>query len=98
MVYSRDQGFYYPSGMGTSQGPWVSPSASAHFEFDNPPTRGLSDLTTQVGDMELRQEEIGRTLDHNTSLTQENWGMITSMHDNWHHGTYYPPPDPDQQS
>ena len=70
--------------MGTSQGPQVGPSAS--------------NLTAQVNAMELRQEEIGHNLEHNTSLTQESWGMISSMHYDWHHGTYYPSPDPDQQS
>ena len=84
--------------MGTSQGPQVGPSVSAHFEFDNPLTQVLSDLTARVNAMELRQEEIGHNLDHNTSLTQESWGMITSMHYDRHHSTYYPPLDPDQQS
>ena len=41
--------------------------------------------------MELRQEEIGHNLDHNTSLTQESWGMLSSMSYDWHHGVYYPP-------
>ena len=68
---------------------------SACFEYDNPLTQELSGLTVRMGAIELGQEELGHSLDHNTSLTQENWGMITSMHDNWHHGTYYPPPDPD---
>ena len=72
--YRHDQGFYYPSGMGASHGPQVSPSALARFEYDNPLTRGLSDLTAQVSAMELRQEELGHSLDHNTSLTQESWG------------------------
>ena len=43
--YGHDQGFYYPSCMGASHGPKVGPSASARFEYDNPLTRGLSDLT-----------------------------------------------------
>ena len=98
MGHDHDQGFYYSSGTGTSQGPQVSPSASACFEFDNPLTQGLSDLTARVNAMELRQEEIGHNLAHNTSLTQENWGMLSSMSYDWHHGTYYPPPHPDQQS
>ena len=54
MGYSHDQGFYYPSGMGTSHGPQVSPSASARFEYDYPLMRGLSDLTARVGALELR--------------------------------------------
>jgi hypothetical protein len=98
MGHDHDQGFYYPSGTGTSQGPQVSPSASACFEFDNPLTQGLSDLTARVNAMELHQEEIGHNLDHNTSLTHESLGMISSMHYDWHNGTYYPPPDPDKQS
>ena len=69
MGYGHDQRFYYPSGMGPSQCPQVGPSASAHFEFDNPLTRGPSDLTSWMDAMELRQEEIGHNLDHNTSLT-----------------------------
>ena len=60
---------------------------SARFEFDNPLTQGLSDLTARVNAMELRQEEIGHNLDHNTSLTQESWGMLSSMHYNYYHGT-----------
>ena len=93
--------------MGTSQGPHVgqsgpqvSLSVSAHFEFDNPVTRGLSDLTTWMNALELLQEEIGHNLEHNTSLTQESWGMISPIHYDWTHGTYYPQqsyPDPDQQ-
>ena len=43
--YGHAQGFYSPSGMGASHGPKVGPSASARFEYDNPLTRGLSDLT-----------------------------------------------------
>ena len=73
--------------MGTSQSPQVGPSALARFEFDNPLTRGLSDLTARVNAMELCQEEIGHNLDHNTSLTQESWGMLSSMHYNYYHGT-----------
>ena len=46
--------------------------------------------------MELRQEEMGHSLNHNTSLTQESWGMISSMSYDWHHGAYYPPPQLDQ--
>ena len=33
--YGHNQGFYYPSCMGASHGPQVSPSASARFEYDN---------------------------------------------------------------
>ena len=69
MGYGHDHGFYYLTGMGTSQGPLVSPLVSAHFEFDNPLTQVLSDLTARVGALELRQEEIGHNLDHNTSIT-----------------------------
>ena len=96
MGYRHDQGFYYPSGMGASHGPQVGPSASARFEYDNSLTRGLTDLTARVNAMELQQKEIGHNLDHNTSLTKESWGMLSSMSNDWHHGTYYPPPHPDQ--
>ena len=67
--YGHDQGFYYPSGMGTSHGSQVGPSASACFEYDNPLTRELSGLTARMGAIELHQEELGHSLDHNTSLT-----------------------------
>jgi hypothetical protein len=72
--YGHDQGFYHPSGMGTSHGPLVGPSASACFEYDNPLTWGLSDLNARMSTIELQQEELGHDLDHNTSLTQESWG------------------------
>ena len=79
-----------------SHGPQVGPSASARFEYNNPLTRELSGLTARIGALELRQEELGHSLDHNTSLTQESWGMISSMSYDWHHGAYYPLPHPDQ--
>ena len=82
--------------MGASHGPQVGPSTSARFEYDNPLTRGLSDLTAWIGAIELHQEELGHSLDHNTSLTQGSWGMISSMSYDWHHGAFYPPPQPHQ--
>ena len=94
--YGHDQGCYYPSGMGTSHGPQVGPSASASLEYDNPLTRGLSDLIARMSTIELQQEELGHGLDHNTSLTQESWGMISSMSYDWHCGMVHPPPQPDQ--
>ena len=78
-----------------SHGPQVGPSASACFEYNNPLTRELSDLIARMGALEICQEELGHSLDHNTSLTQESWGMISSMSYDWHHGAYYPPPHPD---
>ena len=93
--FGHGQGFYYPSGMGTSHGPQVGPFASARFEYNNPLTRGLSNLTARIGAIELRQEELGHSLDHNTSLIKESWGMISSMSYDWHHGAFYPPPQPD---
>ena len=75
--------------MGTSRGPQVGPSALARFEYNNPLTRELSGLTARMGALELRQEELGHSLDHNTSLSQESWGMLSSSYD-WHHGAYYP--------
>ena len=77
--------------MGTSHGP----STSALFEYDNPLTWELSGLTARMGVLELRQEELGHSLDHNTSLTQ-SWGMLSSLSYDWHHGAYYPPPHLDQ--
>ena len=93
--YGHDQGFYYPTGMGASHGPQVGPSVSARFEYDNPLTRELSGLTARIGAIELRQEELGHSLDHNTSLTQESWGMLSSLSYDWHHDAYYPSPHPD---
>ena len=82
--------------MGTSHGPQVGPSASASFEYDNPLTRGLSDLTARMSTIELQQEELRHGLDHNTSLTHESWGMISSMSYDWRRGMFHPPPQPDQ--
>ena len=76
--------------MGTSHGLQVGPSTLARFEYDNPLTRELLGLTTRLGALELRQEELGHSLDHNTSLTQESWGMLSSLSYDWHHGAYYP--------
>ena len=93
--YGHDQRFYYPLGMGTSHGPQVGPSAAACFEYDNPLTRELSNLTARMGAIELRQEELGHSFNHNTSLTKESWGMLSSMSYDLLHGVYYPPPHPD---
>ena len=82
--------------MGTSHGPQVGPSALERFEYDNPLTRELSGLTTRLDALELQQEELGHSLDHNTSLTQASWGcyppcpMIGTM------VRTTPPPHPDQ--
>ena len=99
MGYGHDQGFYYPPDMETSHGPHVgqsgpqvNPSALARFEFDNPLTRGLSDLTTRISALELRQQEMGHNIKHNTSLTQESWGMLSSIHYDWNHGPADPYP------
>ena len=94
--YGHDLGFYYPSGMGTSHGPQVGPSASARFEYNNPLTQELSGLTARMGALELHQEELGHSLNHNTSLTHESWGMLSSMSYDWHHSMCYPLPHPDQ--
>jgi hypothetical protein len=69
MGYGHDQGFYYPSAMWTSHGPQVCPSALARFEYNNPLTQELLGLTARMGALELRQEELGHSLDYNTSLT-----------------------------
>ena len=69
---------------------------SARFEYDNPLTQELSGLTARMGAIELGQEELGHSLDHNTSLTQESWGMLSSVSYDWHHSVFYPPPHPDQ--
>ena len=94
--FGHGQGFYYPSGMGTSHGPQVGLFVLACFEYDKPLTRGQSDLTAWIGAIELHQEELGHSLDHNTSLTQGSWGMISSMSYDWRCGMFRPPPQPDQ--
>ncbi|RLN35153.1 hypothetical protein C2845_PM03G21540 [Panicum miliaceum] len=71
---------YYPAGMQDSYGPQAGPSSSARFGYEDPVMRRIMGLTTQANNLGLQQEQIGKNVAHNTDLTQQNWSMTTSIH------------------
>ena len=86
-------------GMGTTRGftihrAWGPPMAHrlAHLGQHalSTTTRSHGNCQPSLSALELCQEELGHSLDHNTSLTQESWGMLSSLSYDWHHGVYYP--------
>ena len=103
---SMGGGFYYPLGMtsygpqvGTSHGPQVGPSSSAWFGYENLIMRSIMDLSTQISNLSLRQQEMNTNLEHNFDLTQQTWGMTSSLqYDVSHMYQHYPQQEyPDQE-
>ena len=54
--YAGDQGPYYPTGMYSSYGPQVGPLASAHFNYEDPIMRSISDLSSQITTVGTQQQ------------------------------------------
>jgi len=54
--YAGDQGPYYPTGMYSSYGPQVGPSASACFNYEDPIMRSISDLSSQITTVGTQQQ------------------------------------------
>ena len=99
-------GFYYPPGMtsygpqvGTSHGLQVGPSSSARFGYENLIMRSIADLSTQISNLSLRQQEMNTNLEHNFDLMQRTWGMTSSLqYDVSHMYQLYPQQEyPDQE-
>jgi hypothetical protein len=77
--YGDDQEPYYPPRMHSSYGPLVGPLSSAWYGYENLIMRGIMNLTTQVNNLGQQLDQISQDLAHNTDLTQQTWGMNTSM-------------------
>ena len=78
--YAGDQGPYYPLGMHSSYGPQMGPSASAHFNYEDPIMRSISDLSSQITTLGTQQQQMQDTIAHNTQLAQQSWGLTSAMH------------------
>jgi len=76
-MYGQGSGYHYTTG--TSFGPSVGPSSSARFENEDPISRELSRLSTQIGAISHEQQRLRDEMAHNTDLTQQSWGMANSM-------------------
>ncbi|RLN04132.1 hypothetical protein C2845_PM13G07870 [Panicum miliaceum] len=53
-----------------SYGPQVGLSSSAHYVYENPIMRGITNLTTRVNTMGQQQDQLSIDLAHNAELTQ----------------------------
>ena len=73
------QGPYYPTGMHSSYGPQVGPSSSARFNYEDPILRSITDLSNRISTLGTQQQQMRDTLAHNTQLTQENWGLTSTL-------------------
>ena len=58
----------------------AGPSSSARYGYENSALRELADIRARMEAMGLQQDEIQENLGHNTDLTQQNWGMTSSVH------------------
>ena len=88
MSFEEAYGFYTQGG----DLPWPTgwPICVSTLRVRQPAHTGVVRPHCPNGALELRQEDLGHNLDHNTSLTQESWGMLSSLSYDWHHGAYYP--------
>nr|CAB3480470.1 unnamed protein product [Digitaria exilis] len=86
-----EQMYDYYQGGGTSAGGYdysqyyqsEGPSLSARYDYKNPMAWEFSQLCNQLDTMSIQQQQMSDDLHHNTDLTQQTWGMTTSMQYNF---------------
>ena len=54
--FAGGQGSYYPAGMHSPYGPQVGPSSSAHFNFEDPILRSITDLSNRISTLGTQQQ------------------------------------------
>ena len=65
--------------MHPSYGPQVGPSLSARFNYEDPILWSISDLSNRINTLGTLQQQMQDTMAHNTQLTQESWGLTSSL-------------------
>ena len=65
--------------MHSSYGTQVGTSASAHFNYKDPILRSILDLSSQITTLGTQQQQMQDTIAHNTQLTQQSWGLTSTM-------------------
>ena len=65
--------------MHSSYGPQVGPSSSACFNYEDPILRSIADLSNCISTLGTQQQEMQDTMAHNTQLTQESWGLTSTL-------------------
>ena len=77
--FAGGQGPYYPAGMHSSYGPQIGPSSSARFNYEDLSLQSIADLSNRISTLGTQQQEMQNTMTHNTQLTQESWGMTSTL-------------------
>ena len=65
--------------MHPSYGPQVGPSSSAHSNYEDPFLRSITDLSNRINTLGTQQQQMQDTMAHNTQLTQESWGLTSTL-------------------
>ena len=57
----------------------MCPSSSARFNFEDPILQSIADLSNRISTLGTQQQEMQDTMAHNTQLTQESWGLTSTL-------------------
>ena len=57
----------------------MGPSSSARFNYEDPILRSIADLSNRISTLGMQQQEMQDTMEHNTQLTQESWGLTSAL-------------------
>ena len=77
--FAGGQGPYFPTGMHSSYGPQDGLSSSARFNYEDPILRSITDLLNRISNLGTQQQQMQDTMAHNTQLTQESWGLTSTL-------------------
>ena len=59
--------------------PRWGPSSSAHFNYEDPILRSITNLSNRICTLSTQQQQMQDTMAHNTQLTQESWGSTSAL-------------------
>ena len=65
--------------MHSSYGPQVGSSSSARFNYEDPILRSITDLSNRISTLGAQQQQMQDSMAHNTQLTQESWGLTSTL-------------------
>jgi hypothetical protein len=57
----------------------MGPSSSAHFNYEDPILRSITDLLNRISTLGTQQKQMQDTMAHNTQLTLESWGLTSAL-------------------
>ena len=57
----------------------MGPSSLARFNYEDLILRRISDLSNHINTLGTQQQQMQDTMEHNTQLTQESWGLTSAL-------------------